>query len=170
MKVVRALSFLVLMLTSPATVLSDISDASAVLPAVADNSLSDTSAKVVGPVRVQKCCEFDSLLVEVTLGRRECKRRADILHVDIDVTRRKWQPTFFDPDSGMEIPGPEKYVLEIGVPSCQPHETQFAVFHHQVRKSQLGFRIVSKVRLDQILTLAAILVPDDKLDCFGNRG
>jgi hypothetical protein len=73
--------------------------------------------------------------VETTLGRRECKRRADILHFDIDVSRRKWEPAFFDPETAMEIPGPAKYVLEIGVPVCETHETLFAVFHHQVKAS-----------------------------------
>ena len=76
--------------------------------------------------------------VETSLGRRECKRRADILHVDIDVSRRKWEPAFFDPDTAMEIPGPEKYVLEVGIPSCLPHEYLFAVFHHQVLPPTIG--------------------------------
>jgi hypothetical protein len=68
-------------------------------------------------------------------------------HPDRNIDRRrKWEPAFFDPDTGMEIPGPEKYVLEIGPPACQSHETLFAVFHHQVtvlsnletRRDQIG--------------------------------
>jgi hypothetical protein len=85
-----------------------------------------------GPIRVSKCCEFDSLLIESNLGVRECRRRADVLHLNVDVSRRKWEPAFFDPESGDEIIGPEKYVLDIGVPACESHESKFAVFHHQV--------------------------------------
>ena len=85
-----------------------------------------------GQIRVSKCCEFDSLLIESNLGVRECRRRADVLHLNVDVSRRKWEPAFFDPESGDEIIGPEKYVLDIGVPNCESHESKFAVFHHQV--------------------------------------
>ena len=52
-----------------------------------------------GPIRVSKCCEFDSLLIESNLGVRECRRRADVLHLNVDVSRRKWEPAFFDPES-----------------------------------------------------------------------
>ena len=49
------------------------------------------------------------------------------------MSRRKWEPAFFDPDTGTEIPGPEKYVLDTGIPNCESHESMFAVFHHQVK-------------------------------------
>jgi hypothetical protein len=111
-----------------------------------------------GPIRVSKCCEFDSLLIESNLGVRECRRRADVLHLNVDVSRRKWEPAFFDPESGDEIIGPEKYVLDIGVPNCESHESKFAVFHHQVIVLLFNFFVAVVVVIVVVADVVIIVV------------
>jgi len=45
--------------------------------------------------------------------------------------------SFIIQDSGTVIHPPEQYVLEPGYPHCDPSETMFAIFHHNVRTTFL---------------------------------
>ncbi len=65
----------------PSRVYSDMSQPGAVVNSLVDNAstdgeMVDTSSSKNVKVRVSKCCEFDSLLIESNLGVRDCKRRA----------------------------------------------------------------------------------------------
>lgn len=68
------------------------------------------------PVKVSKCCEIDALLVETAPGRRDCKKRSDLLHIDLRLARSTWGPAFYD--NGREVLGPKSMVLQTGVPKC----------------------------------------------------
>ena len=74
--------------------------------------LSNDSAAV----KVSKCCEIDALLVETAPGRRDCKKRSDLLHIDLRLARSTWGPAFYD--NGREVLGPKSMVLQTGVPKC----------------------------------------------------
>ena len=67
-------------------------------------------------VKVSKCCEIDALLVETAPGRRDCKKRSDLLHIDLRLARSTWGPAFYD--NGREVLGPKSMVLQTGVPKC----------------------------------------------------
>ena len=68
------------------------------------------------PVRVSKCCEIDFLLVESHPGLRECKKRSELLHIDLRLARSTWGPAFHE--NGREVLGPKSVVLQIGRPKC----------------------------------------------------
>ena len=68
------------------------------------------------PIKVSKCCEIDALLVETAPGRRDCKKRSDLLHIDLRLARSTWGPAFYE--NGREVLGPKSMALLTGVPKC----------------------------------------------------
>ena len=72
----------------------------------------DESIRNDTTVIVSKCCEINSLLVEANLGQRICKKRSELLHIDLQLARTKWEPAFFK--NGVEVIGPKTVVLQIG--------------------------------------------------------
>ena len=51
-------------------------------------------------VRVRKCCEYNSVLVEISHGHRECKLRSELT---IDLANIKWEPNFYDLATGTHV-------------------------------------------------------------------
>lgn len=98
-----------------------------------------TTTVPVNKVHVNKCCEVDSLLVESSLGARECRRRTELLHVDVRMARAKWEPSFHDASTGREVIGPQVYVLDIGIPRCdlKAGEHMFPVSHSRRTDDEL---------------------------------
>ena len=92
---------------------------------------------------VGKCCEVESILVEVSLGHRECRPRSDIHNSSGNLTSpseaalstvRHWSPVFFDLEKDAEVPRPATYELKAGLPTCDRDgagEVMFAVYHHE---------------------------------------
>ena len=88
-------------------------------------------------VKVSKCCEVDSLLVEENLGQRTCKKRSELLHIDLTLARTKWEPAFFQ--NGIEVIGPRSIVLQMGIPKCnyEAGDVLFAVSHSRKTDDEL---------------------------------
>ena len=100
---------------------------------------------------VGKCCEVESILVEVSLGHRECRPRSDIHGGGVNSNNltgttdteaasssqsssvRWWSPIFFDLEKDAEVPRPATYELKAGLPTCDYDdlgEVLFAAYHH----------------------------------------
>ena len=92
-------------------------------------------------VTVSKCCEVDSILVESSLSVRLCKKRSELLHIDLRLARSKWEPAFYENER--EVLGPKTIVLNVGVPKCNvPNgEILFGASHN--RKSDDEFRLLT---------------------------
>ena len=88
-------------------------------------------------VKVSKCCEVNSILVEENLGHRTCKKRKELLHIDLQLGRTKWEPAFFQ--DGLEVIGPRSIVLKIGMPKCdfEAGDQLFAVSHSRKNDDEL---------------------------------
>jgi len=88
-------------------------------------------------VKVSKCCEVNSLLVEENLGHRTCKKRKELLHIDLQLGRTKWEPAFFQ--DGLEVIGPRSIVLQMGMPKCdfEAGDQLFAVSHSRKNDDEL---------------------------------
>lgn len=93
---------------------------------------NDTAA-----VTVSKCCEVDSILVEKSLGIRTCRKRSELLDIDLRLARTKWEPAFYE--DGLEVIGPKTIVLQIGLPGCDFHngDRLFAVSHSRKTDDEL---------------------------------
>ena len=63
--------------------------------------------------------------METAPGRRDCKKRSDLLHIDLRLARSTWGPAFYD--NGREVLGPKSMVLQTGVPKCD-FEGEFKKF------------------------------------------
>jgi hypothetical protein len=74
------------------------------------------------PIVVRKCCDVASVLVEVSLGKRECQKNSDL--------NPNWRPQFFDLDTASEVERPSSYRLAVGEPNCSEGEHRFPVYHH----------------------------------------
>ena len=88
-------------------------------------------------VKVSKCCEVNSLLVEENLGHRTCKKRKELLHIDLQLGRTKWEPAFFQ--DGLEVIGPKSIQLQMGMPKCdfEAGDQLFAVSHSRKNDDEL---------------------------------
>ena len=106
-------------------------------------------------VKVSKCCEVNSLLVEENLGHRTCKKRKELLHIDLQLGRTKWEPAFFQ--DGIEVIGPRSIVLQMGMPKCdfEAGDQLFAVSHS--RKNDDELRSGSFVYVSGIVVWHSIL-------------
>ena len=89
----------------------------------------DTNNVVNKTVKVTKCCELDQLVVESHPGHRACRKRTDLLHIDLKFGRTRWEPSFHDSNTGQVTLGPRTYVLEFGPPACSAGDVMFAVSH-----------------------------------------
>ena len=91
------------------------------------SAVNETDKAVV----VSKCCEVHEILVETRLGVRECKKRTDLLHIDLKFRTSTWEPAFFE--DGREIHGPRSIVLNEGMPKCDfdAGEVLHPVVHNQ---------------------------------------
>lgn len=80
---------------------------------------------------VSKCCPVDSVLVETSLGQRECQRRTEALAEARGQAR--WSPVFFDLATGHEVMRPATYELRSGKPACNVDagEVMYPVYHHE---------------------------------------
>ncbi len=92
-------------------------------------------------VTVAKCCEVDSILVEATFGVRNCRKRSELLHIDLRLSRTKWEPAFYE--DGLEVIGPKTIALQIGVPKCDPHLGEFIFGVKHARRSDDEFRLLT---------------------------
>ena len=71
----------------------------------------------VGSVTVSKCCQVDEVLVETSITSRVCRKRSDLLHIDLRMARSKWEPAFYE--EGREVIGPRTtIVVNVGLPDC----------------------------------------------------
>ena len=88
-------------------------------------------------VKVSKCCEVNSILVEENLGHRTCKKRKELLHIDLQLGRTKWEPAFFQ--DGLEVLGPKSIQLQMGMPKCdfEAGDQLFAVSHSRKNDDEL---------------------------------
>ena len=88
-------------------------------------------------VKVSKCCEVNSILVEENLGHRTCKKRKELLHIDLQLGRTKWEPAFFQ--DGLEVIGPKSIQLQMGMPKCdfEAGDQLFAVSHSRKNDDEL---------------------------------
>jgi len=90
-------------------------------------SLAALAAAAEAMVTVNKCCQVDSLLLEVSAGVRRCQEP------DEDASNSRWQPIFFDLDTGVEAERPKGYELRQAMPECdeQAGEVLWPVYHHE---------------------------------------
>ncbi len=64
------------------------------------------------------------------MGSRACHNRS-LLPIGVS-SRARWQPVFFDPDTGTEVAQPKTFVLDEVYPKCDgENEVMHAVYHHE---------------------------------------
>ncbi len=88
-----------------------------------------TEAVLNKTVVVNKCCELNEILVESHPGARGCRKRSDLLHIDLRLARSGWEPGFHDVNTGQVVLGPRSYVIKFGPPKCKSTDVMFAVSH-----------------------------------------
>ena len=101
-------------------------------------------------VTVQKCCDLDSILVEVSFGIRQCQKRRNLRRVDLQVSSAKWEPSFYSSTTFKEVLGPRSFLTQIGLPECESHENMFSVYVHDLRTDD-SLRLLSNGSLSHHL-------------------